>query len=148
MSFLDPVMAGDGCGWSSGLVVAKTLAIRDAWPRHRRTCLAPRDGRGRRRRRLTQHSLPGCLLSITWVGLSPTDRASFAWRLRRAGPAADSCVAKTNLPCAVTRDSSEAPKAYQQLRIVAVLSSNQPSISTLPDRMNCRKPFPRRRNVC
>ena len=42
--------------------------------------------RGRRRRRLTQHSLPGCLLSITWVGLSPTDRASFAWRLRRVGP--------------------------------------------------------------
>ena len=38
--------------------------------------------RGRRRRRLTQHSLPGCLLGITWVGLSPTDRASFAWRLR------------------------------------------------------------------
>src|SRR5258707_2800816 len=45
--------------------------------------------RGRRRRRLTQHSLPGCLLSITWVGLSPTDRASFAWRLRRVGPVAD-----------------------------------------------------------
>src|SRR5215467_1414533 len=42
--------------------------------------------RGRRRRRLTQHSLPGCLLCITWVGLSPTDRASFAWRLRRVGP--------------------------------------------------------------
>src|SRR5215471_7384401 len=42
--------------------------------------------RGRRRRRLTQHSLPGCLLSITWVGLSPTDRASFAWRLLRVGP--------------------------------------------------------------
>src|SRR5215510_10493538 len=39
--------------------------------------------RGRRRRRLTQHSLPGCLLGITRVGLSPTDRASFAWRLRR-----------------------------------------------------------------
>src|SRR5215470_9101314 len=46
--------------------------------------------RGRRRRRLTQHSLPGCLLSITWVGLSPTDRASFAWRLRRVGPSPDS----------------------------------------------------------
>jgi hypothetical protein len=45
--------------------------------------------RGRRRRRLTQHSLPGCLLSITWVGLSPTDRASFAWRLRRVGPKGD-----------------------------------------------------------
>ncbi len=29
---------------------------------------------------------PGCLLGITWVGLSPTDRASFAWRLRRVGP--------------------------------------------------------------
>src|SRR5215469_17529760 len=42
--------------------------------------------RGRRRRRLTQHSLPGCLLGITWVGLSPTDRASFAWRLHRCGP--------------------------------------------------------------
>jgi hypothetical protein len=41
--------------------------------------------RGRRRRRLTQHSLPGCLLGITWIGLSPTDRASFAWRLRRGG---------------------------------------------------------------
>jgi hypothetical protein len=25
--------------------------------------------RGRRRRRLTQHSLPGCLLGITWVGI-------------------------------------------------------------------------------
>jgi hypothetical protein len=45
--------------------------------------------RGRRHRRLTQHSLPGCLLGITWVGLAPTDRASFAWRLRRGGPIAD-----------------------------------------------------------
>src|SRR5712671_2156852 len=45
--------------------------------------------RGRRRRRLTQHSLPGCLLGITWIGLSPTDRASFAWRLRRGGPQPD-----------------------------------------------------------
>src|SRR5215469_11597206 len=42
-----------------------------------------------RRRRLTEHSLPGCLLGITWVGLSPTDRASFAWRLRRVGPLRD-----------------------------------------------------------
>ena len=48
--------------------------------------------RGRRRRRLTQHSLPGCLLGITWVGLSPTDRASFAWRLRRVGPFAEVAV--------------------------------------------------------
>src|SRR5437899_11269287 len=48
--------------------------------------------RGRRRRRLTQHSLPGCLLSITWVGLSPTDRASFAWRLRRDGPIPDTLM--------------------------------------------------------
>jgi len=45
--------------------------------------------RGRRCRRLMQHSLPGRLLGITWVGLSPTDRASFAWRLRRIGPVAD-----------------------------------------------------------
>ena len=37
--------------------------------------------RGRRYLRLTQHSLPGGLLGFTWVGLAPTDRASFAWRL-------------------------------------------------------------------
>src|SRR5215831_1280561 len=46
-----------------------------------------------RRRRLTQHSLPGCPLGITWVGLSPTDRASFAWRLRSLGPNPYSCSA-------------------------------------------------------
>src|ERR1700731_3051996 len=33
--------------------------------------------RVRRRRRLTQHSLPGCLLGLTWAGLTPADRASF-----------------------------------------------------------------------
>src|SRR5260370_7012352 len=54
--------------------------------------------RGRRRRRLTQHSLPGCLLGITWVGLSPTDRASFAWRLRRDGPQGDICSAANFVP--------------------------------------------------
>src|SRR5215831_16771513 len=32
--------------------------------------------RGRRYRQLTQHSLPGRLLGLTWVGLAPTDRAS------------------------------------------------------------------------
>src|SRR6516162_796001 len=37
--------------------------------------------RVRRRRRLTQHSLPGGLLGVTWAGLAPADRASFAWRL-------------------------------------------------------------------
>ena len=34
--------------------------------------------RVRRRRRLTQHSLPGGLLDPTWAGLAPADRASFA----------------------------------------------------------------------
>ena len=34
--------------------------------------------RVRRRRRLTQHSLPGGLLGLTWAGLAPADRASFA----------------------------------------------------------------------
>src|ERR1700737_2524072 len=34
--------------------------------------------RVRRRRRLTQHSLPGSLLGLTWAGLAPADRASFA----------------------------------------------------------------------
>ena len=34
--------------------------------------------RVRRRRRLTQHSLPGGSLGLTWAGLAPADRASFA----------------------------------------------------------------------
>ena len=38
--------------------------------------------RVRRYRRLTQHSLPGDLLGLTWAGLAPADRASFAWRLQ------------------------------------------------------------------
>src|ERR1700737_4875837 len=37
--------------------------------------------RVRRYRRLTQHSLPGDLLGLTWAGLAPADRARFAWRL-------------------------------------------------------------------
>src|SRR6266852_3804988 len=37
--------------------------------------------RVRHRCRLTQHSLPGGLLGLTWAGLAPADRASFAWRL-------------------------------------------------------------------
>src|SRR3984893_17701009 len=37
--------------------------------------------RVRRCRRLTQQSLPGGLLGLTWAGLAPADRASFAWRL-------------------------------------------------------------------
>src|ERR1700676_1759515 len=37
--------------------------------------------RVRRHRRLTQHSLPGGSLGLTWAGLAPADRASFAWRL-------------------------------------------------------------------
>jgi hypothetical protein len=37
--------------------------------------------RVRRCRRLTQHSLPGGLQGLTWAGLAPADRASFAWRL-------------------------------------------------------------------
>src|SRR5258705_4662096 len=37
--------------------------------------------RVRRYRRLTQHSLPGDLLGLTWAGLAPADRASFARRL-------------------------------------------------------------------
>jgi hypothetical protein len=37
--------------------------------------------RVRRHRRLTQHSLPGGSLGLTWAGIAPADRASFAWRL-------------------------------------------------------------------
>ena len=42
--------------------------------------------RVRRRRRLTQHSLPGGLLGLTRAGLAPADRASFAWRLLSNSP--------------------------------------------------------------
>src|SRR4249920_1565913 len=38
--------------------------------------------RVRRHRRLTQHSLPGGLLDLTWAGLAPADRASFAGAFR------------------------------------------------------------------
>src|SRR4249920_1633816 len=41
--------------------------------------------RVRRYRRLTQHSLPGGSLSLTWARLAPADRASFAWRLVAVG---------------------------------------------------------------
>src|SRR5712691_2982735 len=44
--------------------------------------------RGRRCRRLTQHSLPGSLLGLTWAGLAPADRASFAGAFRRVGKGA------------------------------------------------------------
>jgi hypothetical protein len=37
--------------------------------------------RVRRHRRLTQHSLPGGSLGLTWAGLATADRASFAWSL-------------------------------------------------------------------
>src|SRR5260370_18174018 len=37
--------------------------------------------RVRRYRRLPHPSLPGDLLGLTWAGLAPADRASFAWRL-------------------------------------------------------------------
>src|SRR5262245_21320543 len=42
--------------------------------------------RGRRCRRLTQHSLPGGLLGLAWVGLGPTDRASCTGAFREPGP--------------------------------------------------------------
>jgi hypothetical protein len=42
--------------------------------------------RVRRRRRLTQHSLPGGLLGLTWAGLAPADRASFAGAPARSPP--------------------------------------------------------------
>ena len=35
--------------------------------------------RVRRHRRLTQHSLPGGLLGLTWAGLTPADRGAFAY---------------------------------------------------------------------
>src|SRR5436305_3185039 len=41
--------------------------------------------------RLTQHSLPGGPLGLTWVGLAPTDRASFAGAFAHAGYAGYAC---------------------------------------------------------
>jgi hypothetical protein len=56
--------------------------------------------RVRRRRRLTQHSLPGGLLGLTRAGLAPADRASFAWRLLSNSPRAclQTCVIAP-VPC-------------------------------------------------
>jgi hypothetical protein len=73
--------------------------------------------RGRRRRRLTQHSLPGCLLSITWVGLSPTDRASFAWRLRRVGPRRD-------IPQVQKRAKSTCDRPVKYMRLAMTTSGS------------------------
>src|SRR6266852_2838773 len=42
--------------------------------------------RGRRYLRLTQHSLPGGVLGLTWTGLSPADRASFLGAFPQIGP--------------------------------------------------------------
>jgi hypothetical protein len=50
--------------------------------------------RVRRHRRLTQHSLPGGSLGLTWAGLAPADRASFAWRL----PSLDHLVGECEQP--------------------------------------------------
>src|SRR5258707_7752552 len=73
--------------------------------------------RGRRRRRLTQHSLPGCLLSITWAGLSPTDRASFAWRLRRVGPRRD-------IPQVQKRAKSTCDRPVKYMRLAMTTSGS------------------------
>jgi hypothetical protein len=58
-------------------------------------------------------SAPGCLLSITWVGLSPTDRASFCWRLRRGGPRAD--VEFVMRPGTGSRSRSPVPSKRRRL---------------------------------
>src|SRR5258707_9164281 len=61
--------------------------------------------RVRRYRRLTQHSLPGDLLGLTWAGLAPADRASFAWRL----PPFDHLVCPTHHPQHLARAHLSTP---------------------------------------
>src|ERR1700730_15715147 len=58
--------------------------------------------RVRRYRRLTQHSLPGDLLGLTWAGLAPADRASFAG----AFPYSITSSAATNRAFGITRPSA------------------------------------------
>ena len=65
--------------------------------------------RVRRHRRLTQHSLPGGSLGLTWAGLAPADRASFAWRL----PLFDHLVGA----CEQRDGESEAPSVLAVLRL-------------------------------
>jgi hypothetical protein len=58
--------------------------------------------RVRRHRRLTQHSLPGGLLGLTWAGLAPANRASFAGAFTHSiTPSARFCRSKgTSMPIA------------------------------------------------
>src|SRR5262249_23556383 len=69
--------------------------------------------RVRRCRRLTQHSLPGGPLWPYRVGLAPTDRASFAWRL----PSLDHLVgaAGYGLCVRVRRQAHCKDRAFTQL---------------------------------
>src|SRR6266542_586068 len=72
--------------------------------------------RVRRHRRLTQHSLPGGLLDLTWAGLAPADRASLAWRL----------------PVAVgTRVSLRAPRTEPYVRLARIPLGPHPSLHQL-----------------
>jgi len=53
--------------------------------------------RVRHRCRLTQHSLPGGPLGLTWVGLAPTDRVSLADAFLNPGYAESTFVGR-NVP--------------------------------------------------
>ena len=98
--------------------------------------------RGRRRRRLTQHSLPGCLLGITWVGLSPTDRANFAWRLRRVGPGADirSIVIRTKVMPLYGGGRPASHQAFVNASRLNSHSSDRAKHRPLPPRLQFRAP--------
>ena len=65
--------------------------------------------RVRRYRRLTQHSLPGGLLGLTWAGLAPADRASFAGAFR---------YSITSSARASTEAGKSRPSALAVLRLI------------------------------
>src|SRR6516165_4929816 len=70
--------------------------------------------RVRRHRRLTQHSLPGGLLDLTWAGLAPADRASFCWRLPIIDDRVALVVAVMDLDAEIERTVSQSPLAQRE----------------------------------
>src|ERR1700720_1766055 len=79
--------------------------------------------RVRRRRRLTQHSLPGGLLGLTWAGLAPADRARAS-----PGPASPRLTAPAARPPSLTRSPRRQARVASAGRLERALA-----LSGLPD---------------
>ena len=98
--------------------------------------------RVRRRRRLTQHSLPGGLLRLTWAGLPPADRASFAG----AFPHSMTSSALADSPAGTSRPSAVAVfRLITNSNLVACTTGRSAGFSPLRIRAGKYRPDDRRR---